>query len=176
MTTARQILNSRRIEPTLVAGSAIVLLLALAGLLNLLLARRSMPSDFRDVSIVVHLVTVLLAVPLGAAQLIMRKGGLRHRVMGYTWLGLMTVTALVSFAIHTINPGGFSPIHALSTLTLVMVPVIAVQARRRKIENHRRAALFLVAGALVIAGFFTFIPGRVLGDLLFGTGEAGQVR
>jgi uncharacterized membrane protein len=162
----RDIINSRRVEPWLASGSAIVLLLAAAGLLNLAFSRQAAPSDLRDVGIIVHLVTVLLALPLGAAQLLMPKGGIRHRQMGYAWLGLMTVTALVSFAIHTINPGGLSLIHVLSALTLIMVPVIAIQARRGRIEHHRRAALFLVAGALVIAGFFTFIPGRVLGDLL----------
>jgi uncharacterized membrane protein len=168
----RTLLNSRRVEPALVGGSAIVFLLAIAGLLNLVLARRALPGDLRQAGIIVHLATVLLALPLGAAQLVMRKGGLRHRVMGYAWLSLMTVTALVSFAIHTINPAGLSPIHVLSGLTLIMVPVIAVQARRGRVESHRRSALFLVGGALVIAGFFTFIPGRVLGDLLFNVGQA----
>lgn len=168
---AINIMSSRRVEPVLAAGSGILLLLVTAGLLNLLISGRAPPDKLREAGIVVHLATVMLAVPLGAAQLMMPKGGPRHRVMGYAWLALMTVTALVSFSIHTINPGGLSPIHALSTLTLVMVPIIAVQARRRRIEQHRRSALFMIAGALLIAGFFTLVPGRLLGNLLLAIGH-----
>ncbi len=114
----------------------------------------------------VHLATVLLALPLGVSQLVLPKGTLRHRTVGYAWCALMTVTALVSFAIHGINPHGLSPIHLFSVLTLVLVPVIIWRARAGDVARHQRAALGLMIGGLVIAGLFTFVPGRVLGVLL----------
>jgi uncharacterized membrane protein len=113
----------------------------------------------------------MLALPLGIAQLVLPKGTASHRVLGYVWIGLMVFTALASFAVHAINPGGVSPIHLFSVLTLVMAPLIVVFARTGRIERHRRAVLGLMTGGLVIAGLFTFVPGRALGALvgrLFG--------
>jgi uncharacterized membrane protein len=85
----------------------------------------------------------------------------------------MVFTALVSFAIHTINPNGLSPIHLFSVLTLAMAPFIALAARRGDVERHRRAVLGLLGGGLVLAGLFTFIPGRALGDLLLALFRRG---
>ena len=42
-------------------------------------------------------------------------------------------------------------------------------ARRHAIERHRRAMLRLFVGALVIAGVFTFLPGRIMHAVVFGT-------
>ena len=155
------------------ALSAIIFLLALAALLNAALGRTPMPGELKTAAIAVHLTTILLALPLGISQLLLPKGGVRHRVVGYAWLALMAVTALVSFAIHTINKGGFSPIHLLSILTLVLTPVIALRARRRDIKGHRDAVIGLMIGGLVVAGAFTFLPGRVLGQLLLGLVHPG---
>jgi uncharacterized membrane protein len=148
-------------------GSAIVFLLALAGLLNGQVSHLPIPDDLRQGAVVAHLASVMLALPLGISQLVLPKGTFRHRTVGYIWLGLMTFTALVSFAIHTIIPGGLSPIHFFSVLTLVFVPIIAIQARRGAVVKHRRAVLGLMIGGLAIAGLFTFLPHRALGVLVF---------
>jgi uncharacterized membrane protein len=153
-------------QTLVVAGGAAVFLLACAGLGNMALGRSPPPADLRNAAVVAHLASVLLALPLGASQLLLPKGTIRHRTVGYIWLALMVFTALVSFAIHAINPGGLSPIHVFSVTTLVGAPFIALSARRGEVERHRRAALGVMGGGLVIAGLFTFIPGRVMGDLL----------
>ena len=150
-----------------IVGSVIVFLLATAGLLNLLIAHRPIPDALRSGVVWAHLGSVMLALPIGIAQLLLPKGTLRHRTMGYIWVGLMLFTALVSFAIHTINPGGLSPIHVFSVLTLVTAPNIVWQARRHNVARHQRAVLVLMLGALAIAGLFTFAPGRALGQLVF---------
>jgi uncharacterized membrane protein len=154
-------------EGIAVAGGSLVFLLAAAGIGNALLAHRPMPEVFRNAAIVTHLATVLAAVPLGLSQLVLPKGTLRHRTVGYVWIALMVTTALVSFAVHTINPKGLSPIHLFSVLTLVLAPMIVINARRGQVERHRRAVLGVMLGGLVIAGLFTFIPGRALGQLVF---------
>lgn len=149
-----------------VGGGAIVFLLASAALLNAIFAAAPLPAELRHGAVIAHLATVMAALPLGVAQLLLPKGTFRHRVAGYLWCALMTFTALVSFAIHGINPRGFSPIHLFSVLTLVLVPLIIFNARTGRIAAHKRAVLGLMTGGLVIAGFFTFVPDRVLGQLL----------
>ncbi|MEO8927480.1 MAG: hypothetical protein ABI306_10005, partial [Caulobacteraceae bacterium] len=125
-----------------------------------------MPNDLRKSAVIAHLVTVMAALPLGVSQLVLPKGTLRHRTVGYVWCALMTFTALVSFAIHSINPGGLSPVHLFAVLTLVSVPAIVHFARTGQAPRHRRAVLGLIIGGLVIAGLFTFVPGRALGQLV----------
>ena len=150
-----------------VAGGAIVFLLAVAGIANALLAHQAMPDVFKSAAVIAHLSTVLVALPLGVSQLVLPKGTFRHRTVGYIWVTLMVVTALISFAIHGLNPNGLSWIHIFSVLTLVTAPLIVLYARRGQVEKHRGAVLGLMLGGLVIAGLFTFIPGRALGQLVF---------
>lgn len=160
-------------ESVAVVGSAIVFLLAAAGLLNMWVSHAALPEALRMGAVVAHLTTVMLALPLGIAQVVLPKGTFRHRTVGYIWIGLMVFTALVSFTIHTINPHGLSPIHIFSVLTLVSAPVIVFSARSHNVVRHRSAVFGLILGGLAIAGLFTFLPGRALGQLvmrLFGHG------
>jgi uncharacterized membrane protein len=154
-----------------VAGGAIVFLLATAGLLNGWLAKAPVPDSLKTAAAAAHLTTVLLALPLGISQLVLPKGTFRHRTVGYVWIVLMVTTALVSFSIRTINPGGLSGIHVFSVLTLIFAPLVVFFARTGRVERHRGAVLGLMVGGLAIAGLFTFLPGRALGNLalaLFG--------
>jgi uncharacterized membrane protein len=155
------------IQGVAVAGAAGVFLLAMAGLANTWLARAPMPDAFRSAAVVAHLSTVLLALPLGVSQLVLPKGTFRHKTVGWIWVVLMTATALVSFAIHGINPHGLSWIHIFSVVTLLGTPQIVFYARTGRVEAHRGAVLGLMLGGLVIAGVFTFVPGRALGQLVF---------
>ncbi len=152
--------------PIAVAGGSIVFLLAVAALSNMILTGAHVPGALRQGAVIAHLATVLLALPLGISQLVLPKGTLRHRTVGYIWCALMTATALISFAVHQINRG-LSPIHLFSVLTLVSVPLIIVYARQGRVAQHQRAVLGLMIGGVVIAGLFTFIPTRALGSLVF---------
>lgn len=154
-------------------GGAVVFLLATASLLNAWLSGAPIPDSLRQTAVVAHLASVLLALPLGISQLILPKGTLRHRTVGYIWIALMVFTALVSFAIHTIIPHSLSPIHLFSVLTLIFAPLIVFFARTGRIERHRSAVLGLMVGALAIAGLFTFVPGRALGQLALRLFRAG---
>ena len=153
--------------PIAVVGGAIVFLLAVAALSNMVLTGAHVPGALRQGAVVAHLATVLLALPLGLSQLVLPKGTMRHRTVGYTWCALMVATALISFAVHQVNPGGLSPIHLFSVLTLVTTPLIIVFARTGRVAQHQRAVLGLMIGGLVIAGLFTLIPTRALGGLVF---------
>jgi len=43
-----------------------------------------------------------------------------------------------------------------------------LRARQHQVERHRRAMLGLFAGALVVAGTFTLLPGRIMHSVVFG--------
>jgi uncharacterized membrane protein len=50
---------------------------------------------------------------------------------------------------------------------LVTLPLAVLHARRHDIAQHRIAMLMLFTGALVIAGGFTFLPGRIMHAVVF---------
>ena len=117
----------------------------------------------------IHAFAALGAFGLGAVQLAAPKGTIPHRTIGWIWAGLMLAVVLSSFFIHTIRMWGpFSPIHLLSIFTLAMLPLAVWRARQHDVRKHRRAMMSLFVGALVIAGIFTFLPGRIMHAVLFG--------
>ena len=65
-----------------------------------------------------HLATVMPAMALTPVILNRPRGDRRHRMLGYVWVTLLAVTALVSFAIRFNTPGRLSWIHLLSVFTL----------------------------------------------------------
>lgn len=117
-----------------------------------------------------HTFPAIAAFALGAIQLAAPKGTLPHRALGWIWVVLMSLVALSSFFIHTIcTVGPFSVIHLLSIVTLVALPLGVWRARRREIGAHRRTMQLLFLGALLVAGIFTFMPGRIMHDVAFDT-------
>ena len=117
----------------------------------------------------IHAFAALGAFALGALQLAAPKGTIPHRTIGWVWAGLMLAVVISSFFIHTIRMWGpFSPIHLLSILTLALLPLAVWRARQHDVRKHRRAMMGLFLGALVIAGVFTFLPGRIMHAVLFG--------
>ncbi len=117
-----------------------------------------------------HAIPAVAAFALGLVQLAAPKGTLPHRAIGWIWIVLMSFVAISSFFIHTIcTVGPFSVIHLLSIITLAALPIGVWRARRRDIRGHRRTMQLLFLGALLIAGVFTFMPGRIMHDALFDT-------
>lgn len=115
---------------------------------------------------VVHLCAILPAIPLGAVMLWRRKGDRLHRLLGRVWAALMAVAAAASFGLHGIT-GHIGPIHILSAITLVALPRAIWQARQGRIAEHRRTMTILYA-SLIVAGYFTLLPTRLIGRFLFG--------
>lgn len=116
-----------------------------------------------------HVATAFGALILGTVQLTAPKGTLNHKITGYVWAGLMMWTAGVSLFIHGIRLiGPFSPIHLLSILTLVSVPMAVWAARRRRIKSHSSGMRGLYFYALIVAGLLTFLPGRTMYRVVVG--------
>lgn len=120
-------------------------------------------------AIQMHAFAAMAAFVLGIVQFARIKGDGAHRALGYAWVGLMLLIAASSFRIHEINQWhGFSWIHLLSIWVLCFAPVAVMMARRGNISAHKRSMIGLFAGALVVAGIFTFVPGRIMHAVLFG--------
>lgn len=116
-----------------------------------------------------HALAAFAAIFVRGAQLVMRKGGNIHRVMGYIWVTLMVGVALSSFFIHELRMlGPFSVIHVLSIWTLLSVYLAVRAARERRINAHRRWMQNLYVLALLLTGAFTLLPGRTMYLVLFG--------
>lgn len=116
-------------------------------------------------TIQLHAFAALAALGLGLVQVLAPKGTLPHRTLGWAWVGLMAVVALSSFWIT--SRGAYSWIHLISGWTLLVLPLAVLAARRGRVVTHRRSMMSLFLGALVIAGAFTLLPGRIMGAVVF---------
>lgn len=121
--------------------------------------------------IILHLATVVPALLLGPVILLRRKGDSLHKLLGRCWAGLMLATAIASAFIRTPGGGiggtGFSFIHIFTVWTLLTIPLAIHAIRRGDVDAHRNAMKGLYFG-LCVAGAFTLLPGRLLGNLVFG--------
>ena len=117
----------------------------------------------------VHAFAAMTAFALGLVQFAAPKGTLPHRTLGWLWVALMLAVSVSAFFIHQLRLWGpWSPIHLLAVFTLIMLPVAVVAARRHKVTHHRRTMIGIFIGAPVIAGLFTFVPGRIMHAVAFG--------
>jgi uncharacterized membrane protein len=120
-------------------------------------------------AIQLHAFAAMTAFALGIVQLSAPKGTLPHRTIGWIWVTLMALVSLSSFWIHQLRLfGPWSPIHLISIFTLVTLPLAVWAAHRHAVERHRRAMTAIFFGALVIAGLFTVVPGRIMYKVVFG--------
>jgi uncharacterized membrane protein len=120
-------------------------------------------------AIPLHAFAAMSAFVLGLVQFAAPKGTLPHRTIGFIWVGLMLVVAASSFWINQLRVvGPWSPIHLLSIFTLVILPLAVWKAHSHQVASHRRIMISLYLGALLIAGLFTLLPGRIMHKVVFG--------
>lgn len=118
-----------------------------------------------------HLSTILPAFVIGTYMMIRRKGTPLHRLLGKIYMVLMLVTAIITlFMPAVVGPkllNHFGFIHLFSFLVLYSVPNAYLAAGRHDIKTHKGSMIGLYVGGLLIAGAFTFMPGRLLNTWLF---------
>ena len=120
-------------------------------------------------TIPLHAFAAMAAFALGIAQFAAPKGTLPHRTIGWIWVVLMAAVAISALWIHEIRMvGPFSPIHLLSIFTPIMLVLAVLHARRHNVSGHKKAMTTIFFGALIVAGLFTFLPGRVMHAVVFG--------
>lgn len=113
----------------------------------------------------VHFIAALAAMAIGAVQLARPKGTAGHRVIGWTWAALMMVVALSSLWIPAFL--AFTWIHLFTLFVMVTLPLALYRAHRGEIAGHAKGMRGIYIGGLIVAGVFAFMPGRVLGNLLW---------
>ena len=131
--------------------------------------------------IAIHLSAALGALALGPLALWARRGHAArvahtqrprlHRAVGYAWVTLVLAAALSALFIrdHDLpNIAGYTPIHLFVPYTLGGLFVAFRHLLRGNIAGHRQAMVQLYVGACVIAGAFTLLPTRFLGQLVWG--------
>lgn len=125
----------------------------------------------------VHAWAAILALVLGVLVLARPKGTWLHRWTGRCWLTMMLLVVLSSFFIHKLHTwGAWSPIHILSLVTLLLVIRAFRAIRDRRIALHANLMKAAFYNALLLATFFTFLPGRIMHEVIFGrsSGTAGN--
>ncbi|MBS0471821.1 MAG: DUF2306 domain-containing protein [Proteobacteria bacterium] len=121
-----------------------------------------------------HVATVVPAALIGTWQIFFsRKGAPLHRALGWVYLVLMAVTALSTLWVHALMPNGpffgFSPIHLLIPITFLAIFNAIRAARRHDIPRHRYSMVVLYVAGILVAGGFTFVPGRIMHAVVFGS-------
>jgi uncharacterized membrane protein len=120
------------------------------------------------VSVQIHVASALVALSLTPVQFWRRVGDRPHRAIGYLWVLAMAATSLSSFWIHDLRLlGPFSPIHGLSAYVLLTLLMAIRAVRRGDIVAHRRMLRDCAFWGLGVAGLFTLLPGRLMGQTLF---------
>ena len=115
-----------------------------------------------------HVAAAAMALALGGVLMARRKGVAFHRVAGWVWVVAMALVAGSSLFIVGVNGDRWSFIHLITGWTLIALPIGVVAARRHVVKTHRRFMMGLFYGGLVIAGAFTFLPGRTMWNVFFG--------
>lgn len=126
-------------------------------------------------TIAIHTAAALGAVVTGPVALWARLGKAKrpvlHRAAGYAWVTLMLITAISAMFIRDFelpNLSGFTPIHLLVPYTLGGLFAALRYLHQRKIDMHRKTMQQIYIGACGIAGAFTLLPARMLGQLVWG--------
>ena len=125
--------------------------------------------------IAVHMTAALCAIAIGPIALWARKGATQrpklHRAFGYAWVTMMLVAALSAIFIRDFrlpNIAGYTPIHLFVPVTFYYLFNAFRCLAQGNIAGHRKAMQSLYISACLIAGAFTLLPSRYLGNLVFG--------
>ncbi len=118
-----------------------------------------------------HLATVVPSFVIGTLVLLIKKGTKIHVVLGRVYMILMLITAAITlFMPADVGPtifNHFGWIYSFSFLTLYTVPTAYLAIKKGNVKAHKRKMILLYFGAIIIAGGFTFTPGRYLYNLFF---------
>lgn len=119
-----------------------------------------------------HLITIVPCFIIGTILLFIKKGTTVHRKAGRFYMILMMITAVITlFMPAQVGPqilNHFGWIHSFSFLTIYTVPTAFIAVKKGNIKSHKRKMILLYFGAIIIAGGFTFTPGRYLHEIFFG--------
>ncbi|WP_108881344.1 hypothetical protein [Anderseniella sp. Alg231-50] len=119
-------------------------------------------------AIQLHVAAAAFAVMLSVAIIVIRRGTPAHKRIGRAWVAMLALICISSFWITGMNGSGYSWIHLLSAWTLLGLCKAVWAVRTGHIRIHKYAMISTMIGALLGAGFFAFMPGRMMSAILFG--------
>ncbi|MBU1360948.1 MAG: DUF2306 domain-containing protein [Gammaproteobacteria bacterium] len=126
-------------------------------------------------TIAVHMTAAIGALALGPVVLWSRRGREQrprlHRALGYAWVTLIVMTAVSAIFIRDFrlpNLAGYTPIHLLVPATFYGLGRAFFKLAQHDIRGHRISMQVTYASACIVAGAFTLLPSRYLGQLLWG--------
>jgi len=122
----------------------------------------------QDAAIQIHIVAAVASFLVGLVMLARPKGDKLHRAIGWSWVVLMSGTALSSLFITELNGNFYSFIHLISGWTLIALPMAIYLVRQGKVRQHARTMVGLFVGGMLIAGGLTLLPGRLMWALFLG--------
>jgi uncharacterized membrane protein len=165
--------GKRPVTPIVVGLGLLALFLVVAALIGLpnaigLHAPRLDLLAQQPLKVQIHIAAALLAFSLGLVLFAAPKGTLPHRTLGWIWVVFMTTVAASSLFMTGLNGDAYSWIHMLSGYVLISLPAGVIAARRHKVLVHQRTMTGLFLGGMVIAGAFTFLPGRLMWRVIMG--------
>ncbi len=124
--------------------------------------------------IAVHMSAAITAVGIGPVALWARKASTQrprvHRAFGYAWTAMMLAAAISAMFIRDYrlpNIAGYTPIHLFVPLTFYFLFRAFQKLAQGNIAGHRQAMQRLYISACLVAGAFTLLPNRYLGNLLW---------
>ena len=119
----------------------------------------------------VHLSTIGPAFIIATYMMLIKKGTAQHKFLGRIYMVLMlftvTVTLFMSAQVGPTLFDHFGFIHLLSVLVLYSVPSAYFAIKAGDVKKHKFNMIGLYIGGMLVAGGFTLVPGRFLGDLIF---------
>ncbi len=124
--------------------------------------------------IYIHAFFALIAVPVGLYILLTKKGTQKHKSTGRIWTLFLLIVSFTALFIKAINPGEYSLIHLLIPWTIgsLIYSIWSIRKfQKTKLQKYKKAHMYsmigVYVGALLVAGFFTLMPGRLFYEILF---------
>ena len=124
--------------------------------------------------IYIHAFFALIAVPVGLYILLTKKGTQKHKSTGRIWTLFLLIVSFTALFIQAINPGKYSLIHLLIPWTIgsLIYSIWSIRKfQKTKLQKYKKAHMYsmigVYVGALLVAGVFTLMPGRLFYEILF---------
>jgi len=119
-------------------------------------------------AIIAHTICAFIALGLGIAMWLRKKGTPSHKIIGKIFVLFMAVTAISALFITGLNGKYWSWIHLFVPLTFFAIWELFHYIRQGNVKKHEKAVKGLFFGALLIPGVLSFMPGRLMWHVLFG--------
>lgn len=124
----------------------------------------------------IHAFGAMAAFLLGVIQIAAPKGTLPHKTIGVFWIAIMLAIAISSIFVRpSLHPDlpmtkWFSWIHLFTLLTFYALAqgLYLLLRGRPALKYHSRPFIGLFIGGLIVAGVLSFLPGRIMHQVVFG--------